>query len=429
MLRIYRALWEPALVLARIAAWMESVAGGNLWPAHWRLTDRLGGTPATRDAPGTADAASFGAAHAASPAIWLHAASLGECKGMWAFAQTLRDLPARFVLTANTVAGLDFLESRIAGDTGPDRWRTRIAPLDHPRVVERFVQTFGIRALLLFEVELWPHFMAGVRSAGGPVFWVSARLSARARRRIDWFPGTFRALLRQVDWAQTQTEGEAEILRDYGRANAEAGADLRGLHYVAHASAGLAGNIPWSGRRGAAFVSFHADELPALVPLLASAGNGFPLHVLPRRAGDLPAFRKALEPAGFELHSARPRGDRVLVDSFGRVAETLARCRVAVIGGSFAPHGGHNFWEPVAAGTWMIAGPHHENQEYLASKLRDAGLLRVATQLRDREGLFVPDADPGPECERFVQRERELLFAAAKRVHDVLTKTLLSANR
>src|SRR5690606_4796524 len=104
------------------------------------------------------------------------------------------------------------------------------------------------------------------------------------------------------------------------------------------------------------------------------------------RLEESPLFVRALAPSGFSLHSQNPRATRVIVDTFGRVGETLARVRTAVVGGSFGPSariGGHNLWEPLLAGTFIVIGPHHDNQAYLARRLEAAGLSRVMD--RDEE--------------------------------------------
>jgi 3-deoxy-D-manno-octulosonic-acid transferase len=55
-------------------------------------------------------------------------------------------------------------------------------------------------------------------------------------------------------------------------------------------------------------------------------------------------------------------GDRVhLGDTMGEMAFYYGACDVAVIGGSFAPLGGQNLIEALAAGAPVIVGPHMYN--------------------------------------------------------------------
>jgi 3-deoxy-D-manno-octulosonic-acid transferase len=75
-------------------------------------------------------------------------------------------------------------------------------------------------------------------------------------------------------------------------------------------------------------------------------------------------------------------GDRVhLGDTMGEMAFYYGACDVAIIGGSFAPLGGQNLIEALAAGAPVIVGPHMYN-------------FADATQLALQAGaaIQVPDA-------------------------------------
>ena len=340
----------------------------------------------------------------------MHAASLGECKGLWALAQTLSDLPVSFVLTTNTTTGLDFLSRQIEAVEDPKRWRAVLAPFDHPSVVQRFVQHFQIKSLLLFEVELWPHFILTLHQQNKPVFWVSARMTPKARKRYGRFPETTRSLLGMLNWVQAQSEKEAAVLRKLGCKNVEVGSDLRGLHYLhshTYEKTGM-NSLNWNDRKGICFLSLHADELAAVLPAIQILCPQNPLFVFPRKMEELDRFKNRLIPLGFVLHSQNPNALLILVDAFGHVPEYLKRCHTTVIGGSFSPYGGHNLWEPLVAGTSMVIGPQHWNQNYLVHKLEKAGLLRISNKSLNAEILQKPETDPGHACREFMEREKQI---------------------
>ncbi len=390
---IYRAAWEPVLWLGKAAAIL------NLVP-RWRLAERLGWKWRKRSK---------------TPRVWMHAASLGECKGLWALAHSLRDLPVSFVLTANTTAGLEFLSRQIESLEEKERCHALLAPCDHPGVVRKFLRHFQVRALILFEVELWPHFILTAKRENKPVLWVSARLTARAKKSHALFPRMTRTLLESLTWTQTQNGEEVDALRDWGCETVEAGADLRGLHYL-NAFPSKTGKRDWKDRRGVAFLSLHASEISSVLPAIESRQDMHPIFIFPRKLEELPQFQKALEPVGFVPYSKNPQSHLLIVDAFGKIPEFLERCHTAVVGGSFAPYGGHNLWEPLLAGTAMIIGPYHSNQAYLASKLEASGLLRISPAIPTAESLQKPDLDPDPACRNCIENEKALLHTAADRI-------------
>lgn len=397
---IYRAAWEPTLAFANI------LAGLKLFP-RWRLAERLG-----RRWKAPSD----------QPSIWMHAASLGECKGLWALAQSLQDLPASFIMTANTTTGLEFLSRQIESSKEPQRWMATLAPFDHPRIVQRFLDRFQIKGLLLFEVELWPHFILTARKNEMLVFWVSARLTPKAHHRYAKFPGAMEAVLGALTWTQTQSDKEAQTLQGCGCKSVDVGGDLRGLHYL-NAAAPKKETRVWKDREGIAFLSLHAAEIPRLLSAIESRSKDASVCVFPRKMEELALFQNVLKPLGFALHSRSPENRLIIVDSFGKVGEFLQRCHTAVIGGSFISRGGHNLWEPLAAGVSMIVGPHHWNQDYLVRKLEAARLLKLSNAPLNGEILRKPEIDPGPACRDFVENEKKLLLASVSAVGGLAANT------
>jgi 3-deoxy-D-manno-octulosonic-acid transferase len=51
----------------------------------------------------------------------------------------------------------------------------------------------------------------------------------------------------------------------------------------------------------------------------------------------------------------------VLLDTLGELAGLYRGARVAFVGGTLAPIGGHNVLEPAAVGTAIVVGPHTAN--------------------------------------------------------------------
>jgi len=287
--------------------------------------------------------------------------------------------------------------------------------LDHPHFVQRFLDCFQIKILILFEVELWPHFILTARKNKIPVFWVSARLTPKARHRYAKFPGATHVVLGALTWVQAQSEEEVNTLPSWGCKSVEVGADLRGLHYLNTSVPKKEARI-WSGRNDVGFLSLHAAELPYILSAIEFLSKDKSLFVFPRKMKELIHFQKALEPLGFTLHSQHPENRLLIVDSFGKVTEFLEHCHTVVIGGSFAPYGGHNLWEPLAAGVSMVIGPHHWNQDYLARKLGTMGLIHIFNTPLNVEFLRKPEADRHPATRNFIESEKALLYESVNQI-------------
>lgn len=406
-LLIYRGVVALLLPLLYWGAILEKYLSPRHWPSSWRLRDRLGyGLPIPKS----------------GPVWWFHAASLGEAKGMLALARfTTMGWSGSRILTVNTLAAYTFIRAELVHESDREGWHILFAPFDHPGLVRFFLRRLHIQKLILFEVELWPHFVLSAHAMKIQVLWVSVRWTAKAQSLYGLFPSSLAVLLGQVAWILAQDESEAESLRRHGCQHVEVGPDLKGLHYLpmlAIESPPIP-NVDWQKRNGAAFISIHAEELPSLLEVLKILRQTMPVLVFPRQMRELPYFIKKLSPLGFQAYSHGP-GRLQIVDSMGQVANLLSHCHVGFVGGSYGPWGGHNLWEPLNAGLAMVIGPSYQNQTYLAEQLKQKGLLIVATDRLNPAWFTKPSEDPTPEFRFFVEKERMALQNALERMRPYL---------
>ncbi len=117
---------------------------------------------------------------------------------------------------------------------------------------------------------------------------------------------------------------------------------------------------------------------------------GVGLLLAPRHLEKVPRAEKALQDSGVSpvrWSSVKDADDYhrvVILDVMGELADAYACASVAVIGGSFVPHGGQN---PIEAARWGVPclfGPHMENFMEVAHELVEEG---GAVQLGGKEDL------------------------------------------
>ena len=114
--------------------------------------------------------------------LWLHGASLGECKVLLNLAKLLRRDVAqcpKILLTTQKVEVVPVLKKM--GENVVD---VSIAPADAPAAMSKFVRNVQPLALVLAENELWPGYLSAM--AGTSLKPSVALVSGRFRRS---FPG------------------------------------------------------------------------------------------------------------------------------------------------------------------------------------------------------------------------------------------------
>lgn len=342
---------------------------------------------------------------AKGPCLWMHGASLGECKMLLGLAKILTeecsDLPP-ILITTQKVEVESFLNP-IAAQRGVS---LSIAPLDTPQGMKRFLETAKPLLLVLAENELWPGFLAAMRHRFK--FPSVALISGRFYRCLS-----------------------AESFGCIGFVSMQTAADLARFmaagDYLISAKAIVGGDwklLPWAKSDGkslekaeplvdTAFLSFHLEEAKALVEMLELAmSSGEAVVVAPRFESEISTFRNLFLERNIPAVEwpVVKRGAVSLVTTYGRLSDVLRVSRSAIVGGSFARSlGVHDFWESLRMDVPTCIGPCFRGQrEAVRLLLQEKALaqIRKPSEYPDRE---FPSAQ---NVERFLLRERERILAS-----------------
>src|SRR5208283_3795688 len=76
------------------------------------------------------------------------------------------------------------------------------------------------------------------------------------------------------------------------------------------------------------------------------------------------------------IQRIRP-GQIVLLDTIGELASVYSLARVAFVGGSLVPAGGHNPLEPAQFGVPIVMGPNYANFRDIVDRLSSADAIAV----------------------------------------------------
>ncbi|MGE5175312.1 MAG: 3-deoxy-D-manno-octulosonic acid transferase [Hyphomicrobiales bacterium] len=333
----------------------------------------------------------------AAGSVWVHAASLGEvgAAGTWVRALAASGLRPPFLLTTRTRAGRD----RAARELGP-LVTARVAPLDAPRLVGALVDTACPARLDVIETEIWPNLVVETRRRNIPVAFVSATVSERTARRLRALRVAGPALFGRGVFVLAQREEDATRFASLGvpEPRIRVTGDLKADAALTAPSEDA--GAPPASRRAVVFGSARPgeEEIALRIAAVLEGLPGSPLLVVaPRHDEGVASFRARLAASGYAVierdeaaraatpvarwieDAAATVGRRVaLLATRGELPDAYGRARVAVVGGTFAPHGGHNPIEPAARGAAIVVGPRHEGIAAALIPLRRAGACETA---------------------------------------------------
>lgn len=303
------------------------------------------------------------------PFLWMHGASLGECKMLLNLAKCLKeDLPdcPRLLLTTQKVEVVSFIK-----ESGVDVV-AHIAPVDAPATMKSFISSVKPLGLILAENELWPGYLSSMLriSTRPPVALVSGRFH-HAVPGMDYAAIGFVSMQTGSDLSRFFS-----VSARASNSRMMIGGDWKLLPWV---RLNKAVSAPENPTVDTVFVSMHIQEMPSLGRMiLSSIKRGESVVLMPRRLSEVAEFRKALQNQGISVVDwpQVQNGAVSVVNEFGKTKEVLAVSKTAVVGGSFARGlGVHDFWEPLQSGVSTCVGPYAEGQKEAVATLVREGVI------------------------------------------------------
>lgn len=361
--------------------------------------------------------------------VWVHALSVGEViSAVPLVRQLARELKGRkIVFSVSTLSGFRIAQQQLPTVVSA----LFFFPYDLPFSLCRIVDRVRPGIVVIVESDLWPNFLTYLATRGVPVVLVNARLSEKSLRGYGRFPlftrrvlGCLAAICTQsrrdaagfralgVPWQRLVVTGNLKFDQPAPGPSAEQAARWRRRLFLPQGVPTIVAGSTHPGEEDlllAAFSKLKVD-LPE-ARLIVAPRN-------PERAGEVVRLFQAAGLRAYALgelagRSAPAPWAVAVVDTLGLLRTLYALADVSVIGGSFAPRGGHNPLEPAACAKPVIFGGDMSNFREVSRLLLAAG---GAVQVSDASALHRQAADllQNPLRARDMGRQAAAVFNANK---------------
>lgn len=320
------------------------------------------------------------------PVIWAHAVSVGE---ILALAPLLEKLASSYNILLTTIT-----------DTGKkvalERYRhlpirVYYLPFDLKCLVKNFIKKISPKALLITETELWPNLII-TASKFMPIALINGRMSDRSFKGYLRLKRFFKPLLERFTLMALQEEKYRSFFQALGAkperifVTGNMKFDLQPVAKDFPELENLPKPIIIAG-------STHDPEEVLITQAFLKISKGGTLILVPRhpeRYTEVEEKTKALLPKdiAFSRYSEispqglnkTQKGLILLFDKMGFLSSLYRIGDIAIIGGSFIPHGGQN---PLEALYWqkpVITGPHMENFPFVREFVEKGGVIQVTAE-------------------------------------------------
>ncbi|MDH5588794.1 MAG: hypothetical protein OEZ65_09615 [Gemmatimonadota bacterium] len=337
--------------------------------------------------------AAWGAAHRdrGRPLVWFHAPSVGEGRQAMAVVRALRErVPEMQSAFTYFSPSAEEFARRAPVDVAD------VLPWDVPDVVAPVLDALAPDLLVFTRTEVWPVLAEGAAARGVRVAMVAGTVAGDAGRLgspTRWF---LRPTWARMDGVVAVGEADAERFRTMGvrpgtlsvagdpavdaASERIRSLDPRATHLTALRDAGAPVVV-----FGSTWGSDEEVILPALARL-REMGEEFIPVVAPHEPGPETVSRllaglsrggwRATTLSAVMAADGASRGEAVVVDGVGLLAELYTVAAAAYVGGGFGRSGLHSVIEPAAAGCPVFFGPIHHRAP-AAAELSACGAGRV----------------------------------------------------
>ena len=298
--------------------------------------------------------------------IWFHAVSLGEVISSQSLVNRILKKD-NIVLSVSTPTGL-----REARKIYQDKLQIVYAPWDFVVFVNRFLNHFNPKALILFETEIWPIFINSSYKRNLPIILSNARLSESSYKRYKSLKFFIKDFLSMFSIILVQSKKHADRFEGIG-ANKDAVHEVGSVKFD---SAIQSSKPPLTKNMETDFIlatSTHEGEDEIIIDSfmeLRKELSSIKMIIVPRHPersqsiSDILSNNRIKNEIYKDLPEAFNENEVIVLGQIGLLNELYQMAKVSFIGGSLiSKYGGHNIIEAASNMCSFIVGPYMRNFE------------------------------------------------------------------
>lgn len=332
--------------------------------------------------------------------LLIHSVSVGETLAAEPLVRSLQaaNPDLTITITTTTPTGSDQVKRLYADDLTSGRIFHVYLPYDLPLLTSRFIKKIQPSICIIMETELWPNIIRSCNKQEIPVILANARLSEKSAKGYAKFSKLTQPMLQGLDLvaAQHRTDGERFINLGLEESRVDVTGSIKFDISVPEQAVqqGIELKQHWGKDRPVlVLASSHEGEDDLILKSYQQLLVDFPdllLTIVPRhpeRFDEVAALildrelhlvrrSEALQKGSLQ---ANPITQVYLADTMGEMLVLLASADIAIIGGSFIEHGGHNPLEACALGKAVVMGPSDYNFAAITQQLMNQGAMQQAS--------------------------------------------------
>ena len=128
--------------------------------------------------------------------IWFHAASIGEFLSIISLLKKIdkKKKKTNFLITTSTKSSGELFKKELERYSNVTH---RYFPIDHPILVDKFLNEWNPKLAILVDSEIWPNFITEINKRKIPLILINGRITKKTFEKWKFFP-QFLILIQQI---------------------------------------------------------------------------------------------------------------------------------------------------------------------------------------------------------------------------------------
>ena len=334
--------------------------------------------------------------------IWIHAVSVGEVNASIPLLRRLKEEyeDIEILVTTTTPTGSKLVKERLGSSI-----QHQYLPVDIPICVNKFLNVWQPRILILLETEIWPNLLYYCKKRGICTALVNARLSEKSQLNYQKFISLMQPAFESIDIILAQFDSDKVRLNEITKHKSiDVCGNLKFDQAVPHELKEIATNIKkdWAidGELRPTLIaaSTHEGEEEIVLNAFNIIQETYPnslLILVPRHLERFDQVKELLKESKLDFVTRSNKSDvtkttKVLLgDTIGELNFLYSLSNVAFVGGSLIDHGGQNLLEPAAQGLAILSGPNLRNFSDISKQLISNNALDIISNSLELSERFL----------------------------------------
>ena len=334
--------------------------------------------------------------------LWVHAVSVGEVNASIPLIRSLLKnyQKTEILVTTTTPTGSQILLNKMGS-----RVKHQYMPLDIPFCVNKFLDKWRPKALLLLETEIWPNLLEICEQRNIFTALVNARLSEKSKKNYKRVKPLIASALNKLDLLIAQYNSDAVRFKEINpELEVLLCGNLKFDQEIPEQITSISNSIreSWSknGTKRPTLIasSTHESEEKFVLDSFKEVLSLIPqslLIIVPRHPERFDQVYRLISETTLLVARRSKKEDvtentQVLLgDTMGELNFLYSVSDIAFVGGSLIDHGGQNLLEPAALGLPICSGSSLRNFQEIADELQDNDALFIVRNEKDLTDFFL----------------------------------------